>query len=352
MNFEDIDQDNAVIVIVNSDTPHGKLTPAEEDCEEYRWISDFSEIPFFLWAPDKDGLFDVRVYSTSNGEELASVSFAAGNATLPQQSSANVGNSGSPSGRLVNDSVSTYSQAYKNYETVYSAVTAVYDAILEPYTENIAANNENYWNDPNHFSDVVNYFGNIPIAFTATLGDSNYEASIATMFEMFEMKDGKIEEIDSSDYRMTYTGVYNDPETWESFENTPYENLCGFDAGTGALYFREYATVNGEKKLDSFIEFVPLGGGRYALQSRNERGIMEMLDGKAVGYEYAAFKGSFDPETDSIFPTASGVDATWITTGSDMYQHITLSSDSLHIWADEITDGFMTAPVRDITIDR
>lgn len=87
MSFDDVDKDNAVIVIVNSDLAHGKLTPAEEKCEEYRWIADFSEIPFFLFAPDKDGLFDVRVYAASeSGEELASVSFAVRNATLPTQS--------------------------------------------------------------------------------------------------------------------------------------------------------------------------------------------------------------------------------------------------------------------------
>lgn len=85
MDFSDVDKDNAVIVIVNADMAHGELTPAEDKCEEHRWISDFSEIPFYMSAPNKDGLFDVRVYATGNGEELASVSFAVGNATVPQK---------------------------------------------------------------------------------------------------------------------------------------------------------------------------------------------------------------------------------------------------------------------------
>lgn len=85
MDFGDVDKDNAVIVIVNSDMAHGELTPAEGKCEEYRRISDFSEIPFYLSAPDKEGLYDVRVYATGNGEELASVSFVVGNATQPTQ---------------------------------------------------------------------------------------------------------------------------------------------------------------------------------------------------------------------------------------------------------------------------
>ncbi len=80
MDFGDVDKDNAVIVIVNSDMAHGELTPAGGKCEEYRWISDFSEIPFYLSAPDREGWFDARVYATGNGEELASVSFVVGDA--------------------------------------------------------------------------------------------------------------------------------------------------------------------------------------------------------------------------------------------------------------------------------
>ncbi len=349
MNFADVDQDNAVIVIVQSDMPHGQLTPTEEDCEELRWLSDFSEIPFYLWAPEKDGLFDVRVYSSGNGEELASITIAVGSAVLPQGGGNGPGNTPVV---LVNDSVSTYSQAYKNYEAVYSAMIAAYDAILEPHNESIAQSNQSYWDDPNHFSDMVNHFINIPIAFTATFGDSNYEASVAAMFEMFEMENGTIEQIDSSNYRMTYTGVYNDPNTFESFEGAPYEALCGFDAGIGALYFREYVIVDGRKKHDSFIEFVRLVGGRYALQSKYERGIVEMLNGEAIAYDYAAFKGEFDPEADSIFPGGTETDAAWITAGSEMYQHITLTGESLHIWADEMIGSLMEAPVRDITIAR
>lgn len=253
---------------------------------------------------------------------------------------------------LVNDSVSIYSEAYKNYEAVYSAMSAAYDEILETHNAKIEADSDNYWDDPNHFTDYVTNFVNIPIALTATFGDSHYEAGVAALFEMLEMKDGQVEEIDDSNYRVTYTGIYNDMETWESFADVSYENLCGFDAGTGALYFREYVTVNGDKKLDNFIEFVPLGGGRYALQSEYERGIVELLNGKAVSYEYAAYKIPFDAEADSIFPKASGADTAWITAGSEMYQHITLDSKSLHIWADEITEGILAMPERDIMIDR
>ena len=87
LDFSELDQSSAVIVIVKSDAAHGKTAPASDACEEYRSLSDFSEVPFFLWAPDKDGLFDVRVYAnTEDGKELASVSFGVGSAVLPTES--------------------------------------------------------------------------------------------------------------------------------------------------------------------------------------------------------------------------------------------------------------------------
>ena|GEM_PF-6099017 len=87
VDFSEFDQSSAVIVMVNSETAHGKTTPAQDACEEIRWLSDFSELPFLLWAPEKDGLFDVRVYTKSeDGEELASVSFGVGSAVLPTES--------------------------------------------------------------------------------------------------------------------------------------------------------------------------------------------------------------------------------------------------------------------------
>lgn len=85
LDFDEADQDSAVILIINSEAEHGKATPVQDACEEMRWLADFSEIPFYLWAPIKDGLYDVRVYSSSEpGKELASVSFAVGDAQLAQ----------------------------------------------------------------------------------------------------------------------------------------------------------------------------------------------------------------------------------------------------------------------------
>lgn len=254
---------------------------------------------------------------------------------------------------LVNDSVSTYSQAYNNYSAVYTAMYDTYNALLDRHNAAIEAEKEDYWDDPNHFTDIVRNFVSISAAYTATFGDSDYEVGIAALFEMFGMTDGKVEEIDASNYRMTYIAAgYTDPETWESHENVPYEDLCGFDADAGALYFREYVTINGEKKQVSFIEFVPLGGGRYALQSETERGIVEVINGEAVSYEYAGYSIPFDAEADSIFPNASGVDSAWIMAGSEMKHHITLDSENLHIWAEAITEGILPMPERDIVIAR
>lgn len=94
MDLAAVDQDKAVIAIVSAGLPHGGLAPAEEDAEEYRWLADFSEIPFYLWAPEKDGVFDVRVYAGGDAEELAYVSFATGSAALPSGVGAPVTGSG------------------------------------------------------------------------------------------------------------------------------------------------------------------------------------------------------------------------------------------------------------------
>ena len=81
LDFEKLNQDSAVIVIVRSDMEHGKETPAHDDYAEYRYLSDFSELPFYLWAPNQDGLFDVRVYADGDGgAELASAAIAVGDA--------------------------------------------------------------------------------------------------------------------------------------------------------------------------------------------------------------------------------------------------------------------------------
>lgn len=275
-----------------------------------------------------------------------------GGETGEQQSGKESKNAAAPV-LLVNDSVSAYSQAYNNYSAVYTAMDDTYHGLLDQHNAAIEAEKEDYWDDPNHFTDIVWNFVNVSAAYTATFGDSDYEVGVAALFEMLGITDGKVEEMDASNYRMTYTATgYTDPETWETHENVPYEDLCGFDADAGALYFREYVTINGDRKLVSFIEFVPLGGGRYALQSEKERGIVEVINGEAVSYEYAGYSIPFDAEADSIFPKASGVDSAWILAGSEMKHHITLDSKNLHIWAEAITEGILPMPERDIVIAR
>lgn len=86
MNFSEVNKEQAVIAIVSADLPHGQQAPRQEQCEEYRWINDFGEIPFFMSAPEKDGLFDARVYASQDGAELAFVTFAVGSADAPEQS--------------------------------------------------------------------------------------------------------------------------------------------------------------------------------------------------------------------------------------------------------------------------
>lgn len=97
LDFSKLNQDAAIIVVVNSDTEHGKAVPYDDDkaWAEYRWLADFSEVPFYLYPQNTgNGLYDVRVYADAeSGEELASITIAVGNATLPT-GSGNASNTG------------------------------------------------------------------------------------------------------------------------------------------------------------------------------------------------------------------------------------------------------------------
>lgn len=89
LDFGKTNKDSAVIVITESSTKHEneKYVHDEKNYTEYRYLADFSEIPFYMWAPNKDGKYDVRVYENNDGgKELASVSFEV-NATLSSDTS-------------------------------------------------------------------------------------------------------------------------------------------------------------------------------------------------------------------------------------------------------------------------
>lgn len=78
LDFGKLSKDNAVIVITESSTKHEseKYVNSENNHTEYRYIADFSEIPFYMWAPEEDGKYDIRVYeNNAGGKELASITF-------------------------------------------------------------------------------------------------------------------------------------------------------------------------------------------------------------------------------------------------------------------------------------
>lgn len=97
LDFSKLNQETAVIIVVNSDTAHGKAIPPDDDTMwvEYRWLADFSEVPFYLYPQNTgNGLYDVRIYADAEGgEELASATIAIGSAVLPA-GSGNAGNTG------------------------------------------------------------------------------------------------------------------------------------------------------------------------------------------------------------------------------------------------------------------
>ena len=84
LDLEALDQATAVIVVADSALEHGREGVVHDNYAEYRYLADFSELPFYLWAPAEDGLYDVRVYANGeDGVELASITIAVGAAELP-----------------------------------------------------------------------------------------------------------------------------------------------------------------------------------------------------------------------------------------------------------------------------
>ena len=57
LDFGKTNKESAVIVITESNTKHEseKYVHDEKDYTDYRYLADFSEIPFYMWSPNKIG---------------------------------------------------------------------------------------------------------------------------------------------------------------------------------------------------------------------------------------------------------------------------------------------------------
>ncbi len=119
----------------------------------------------------------------------------------------------------------------------------------------------------------------------------------------------------------------------------PFNIHCAYSPDKDSLRILD---INGAEKVE-LLEFVPLGGDKYAFQTLYERGIVGYRDGKVTSFIYSlrprTKETAYDPDADSIYPVGSGVDESWVSKlGEDAYeQFITYDGTRLKISATDFT---------------
>ncbi|MCL2671461.1 MAG: hypothetical protein FWF10_05440 [Clostridiales bacterium] len=132
-------------------------------------------------------------------------------------------------------------------------------------------------------------------------------------------------------------------------DGTNYFYDSKFDPGSGS--FRFVSSENGE--AGNFYEFINLGGGEFAFQTRSERLYIRFNGDKLVSFSYTAKTGEderYAHDRDSIYPNGSGTGASWAFSGSaDSYGQVyilegnTLKINALPFWGERIVLEFTGA---------
>lgn len=247
----------------------------------------------------------------------------------------------------------SYAAAYELYYAITTAMNVAFDGVVDPHNAALQVENETYWSDPDYYSGIFLPFLSIDIAYTATFEEDNWagiSASLQQGLSWFDLTDVVVERTAANSYRLAYRGSYTDTETWESTEGVYFESLCQYDPGTGALRFAMYAEPGGVRALQSLIQFVPLGGDRYALISRSERAVVEYKDGVVTAFDYGNGAALNDPDADNIFPAGSGTGAAWVGAQPDIQRRITLQDGTMTIWIAASDSGYQPTAEHTITI--
>ena len=84
-----------------------------------------------------------------------------------------------------------------------------------------------------------------------------------------------------------------------------------YDPGTGSLKMTN--TEGG--KIVEFVEFVPLGGNKYAYRSERQKAVVEYSAGRILSFAFASNNQAGDYSADVIYPSGNGADESWVTRG-------------------------------------
>lgn len=196
----------------------------------------------------------------------------------------------------VSAETSEYSGAYALADNISKDMNTLMDQAL---TKN---NREHPEGDPKNADDVVPFmFISIPFSYTAYFGeDETMYEGIVSMAEMMGISEAKV----------TRTAQHNYTLTGKTFrENLPYEINGVYDSANGSIRMTE---KEGGKVIE-FLEFVPLGNEKYALQSSKERAVVLYGGGKIESFIYTETNADdvYSAEGDSIFPEGPASEDGW-----------------------------------------
>ncbi len=169
------------------------------------------------------------------------------------------------------------------------------------------------------------------MAFTSILCEDQAKMDqVVETWEMYGCTDVKLKHDAANDYVLTGK---------RAGMEDPFSIHCVYSPDKDSL---RIVDINGGEKAE-MLEFIPLGGDKYAFQTLYERGIVEYRDGKVTSLTYSASirtkESAYDSEADGIFPDGKGVDDTWVSKlGEDAYeQFITFDGSKLKISATDFT---------------
>lgn len=171
------------------------------------------------------------------------------------------------------DKIGTYADAYEFYNNMESALEKAVTDPYEAYIELLETEKpDTYYNDPTYMTMLYMPFLSIDLAFTATFTDAVSPSTIQAAFSIMGMEDVSFKVQSPGSYQVLFKGTDSD--------DIPYQGeiKAEYDASSKSLHFIEYH----DNELNTFIEFISLGGDRYALQNKSNRALITYRDGKVV----------------------------------------------------------------------
>lgn len=167
--------------------------------------------------------------------------------------------------------VSSYAECYNLFETVIGAMETTVNDIVDTNNARLEKNDpDNYYQDPSYLTIIYMPFVSLDMAFTATITDDTPASSISMVYEMFGCEDVTFTKNAPGSYTLRYTTTdYSDESiVYQYEEKLSYEGA--------SLRYEQWK----DGEVNAFVEFISLGGDRYALQNRTNRAVLTYKDGK------------------------------------------------------------------------